>query len=138
MASRSIGCGVEIDRPDVVAEVADVFGRYEKALVANDLDVLDELFWNDERTVRFGFGETQVGHQAVSADRRSRERQTRPRFLRLVTITTFGPSMATVTAEFVPNGTDAVGRQSQTWMRLDEGWRVVSAHVSWEGGRAPD
>lgn len=129
---------MEIDRPDVVAEVAEVFARYEKALVANALDVLDELFWEDDRTVRFGFGETQIGHKAVSADRRGRERQTSPRFLRLVTITTFGSSMATVTAEFVPDGTDAVGRQSQTWLCFDEGWRVVSAHVSWEGGRAPD
>ena len=129
---------MEIDRAEVVAEVAEVFARYETALVANDLAVLDELFWDDERTVRFGFGETQVGHAAVSADRRSRPRQTPPRTLRAVTITTFGSSTATVTAEFVPEESDAVGRQSQTWMRLDGGWRVVSAHVSWQGGRAPD
>ena len=128
---------MEIDRPDVVAEVATVFARYEAALVANDLAVLDELFWEDERTVRFGFGETLVGHDAIAADRRTRARQTTPRRLRAVIITTFGPSVATVTAEFVPEGTDAVGRQSQTWLRLAEGWRVVSAHVSWEGGRAP-
>ena len=128
---------MEIDRPDVVAEVAEVFERYERALVANDLAVLDELFWDDERTVRFGFDGTQIGHTAVAADRRARERQTAPRHLRLVTITTFGPAMATVTAEFVPEGTDAVGRQSQTWVHVREGWRVVSAHVSWEGRRAP-
>ncbi|MGI8684592.1 MAG: oxalurate catabolism protein HpxZ [Acidimicrobiales bacterium] len=128
---------METDRPDVVAEIAEVFARYETALVANDLAVLDELFWDDERTVRFGFGETLIGHAAVSADRRSRERQTSPRALRSVTIATFGPAMATVNAEFVPHGTDAVGRQSQTWVRFDGGWRVVSAHVSWEGGRAP-
>lgn len=128
---------MEIDRPDVMAEVAEVFERYERALVANDLALLDELFWDDERTVRFGFDGTQMGHRAVAADRRARARQTAPRRIRLVAITTFGPSMATVTAEFVPDGTDALGRQSQTWARFDEGWRVVSAHVSWEAGRAP-
>ncbi len=128
---------MEIDRPEVVAEVAEVFERYETALVANDLAVLDELFWDDERTLRFGFGETQVGHAAVSAGRRRAARQTPPRALRSVTIASFGPAVATVSAEFVPDGTDAVGRQSQTWVRFDEGWRVVSAHVSWEGGRAP-
>ena len=129
---------MEIDRPDVVAEVAEVFERYETALVANDLAVLDELFWDDRRTTRFGFDGTQVGHEAIAADRRARGRQTAPRRLRLVTITTFGQSMATVAAEFVPDGTEAVGRQSQTWARLAAGWRVVGAHVSWEDGRAPD
>lgn len=128
---------MEIDRPDVVAEVGEVFARYEAALLANDLAVLDELFWDDGRTLRFGFDGTQVGHGAVSADRRGRHRQTPPRHLRLVTITTFGSALATVNAEFVPDGTDAVGRQSQTWVQMAQGWRVVSAHVSWEGGRAP-
>lgn len=128
---------MEIDLPDVVAEVAEVFARYETALVANDLAVLDELFWRDERTVRFGFGETLVGHDAIAADRRRRERQTSPRQLRAVRITTFGASAATVTAEFLPDGSSAVGRQSQTWARTGNGWRVVSAHVSWEGGQAP-
>jgi len=127
---------VEIDRPDVVAEVAELFRRYERALVANDLVALDEFFWDDERTVRFGFGETLVGHRAIAADRRSRERQTSPRRLRAVTIATFGSDVATVSAEFVPDGSDVVGRQSQTWVKLGGGWRVVSAHVSWEGGRA--
>lgn len=129
---------MEIDRPEVVAEVAEIFARYETALVANDLAVLDELFWDDRRTVRFGFGETLVGHAAVSADRRGRQRQTLPRTLRSAAIATFGSAVAMVNAEFVPLGTHAVGRQSQTWVRFDEGWRVVSAHVSWEGGLAPD
>jgi hypothetical protein len=87
--------------------------------------------------VRFGFDGTQVGHHAVAADRRRRARQTPPRHLRLVTIATFGESVATVNAEFVPEGSAAVGRQSQTWVRFGDGWRVVSAHVSWEDGRAP-
>jgi hypothetical protein len=72
-----------------------------------------------------------------AADRRSRHRQTGPRTLRSVMIATFGPAVATANAEFVPHGTEAVGRQSQTWVRFAAGWRVVSAHVSWEGGRAP-
>ena len=128
---------MDIDRPDVVAEISEVFDRYETALVANDLGVLDELFWDDGRTVRFGFAETQVGHAAVAAGRRRLERQTAPRSLRSVRIATFGPALAIVDAEFVPDGTEAVGRQSQTWVRFDEGWRVVTAHVSWEGGREP-
>lgn len=127
----------EVDRSVVVAEVAAVFARYEAALVANDLAVLDELFWDDERTVRFGFGETLVGHVTVAAERRRHARQTPPRRLRDVRIVTFGDDVATVTTEFVPDGSHCLGRQSQTWVRRAEGWRVVSAHVSWEGGRAP-
>ena len=115
----------------MVADVLAAFERYEAALVANDLPVLDELFWDDGRTVRFGFGETEVGHEAVAAGRRGRPRQTPPRQLRRVEVTTFGLDVATVNVEFVLDGTGAAGRQSQTWVRFAEGWRVVSAHVSW-------
>jgi uncharacterized protein (TIGR02246 family) len=128
---------MHIDRPNVVEEISRIFERYERALVDNDLEVLDELFWDDGRTVRFGFGESLRGHEAIARDRRSRDRQTSPRSLRWTTVTTFGTDVATVTTEFVPNGSNAVGRQSQTWVRLPKGWRVVSAHVSWEGGRPP-
>lgn len=122
---------MEVDRPEVVADVLAAFERYEVALVANDLAVLDELFWDDGRTVRFGFNETEVGHVAVAAGRRNRPRQSPPRQLRRVDVTTFGLDVATVNVEFVLDGTGAAGRQSQTWVRFAEGWRVVSAHVSW-------
>jgi hypothetical protein len=124
----------DIDRPDVVAEVRATFERYEAALVANDLDVLDELFWQDPRTQRVGIADRQHGFPAIEAARRSVAQQTPPRSLRDLVITTFGQDLATVTTEFVPDdGATPVGRQSQTWVRLPGGWRVVAAHVSWPG-----
>ena len=123
--------GSDVNLADVVAEVRAVFDRYETALVANDLDVLDELFWNDRRTQRFAFGTRQNGFEAVQAARRAVARQTSPRTLRDVVITSFGRDLAVVMAEFVPDDrADFVGYQSQTWVRFPEGWRVVAAHVS--------
>jgi uncharacterized protein (TIGR02246 family) len=125
------------DIAEVVDEVAAVFDRYEEALVANDLDTLTELFWDDGRVVRFGPEGSQYGAAAVEAHRRAQVRQTLPRTLRERRITTFGTDTASVTVEFIPHGHDVVGRQSQLWVRSAAGWRVVAAHVSWEGGRAP-
>jgi hypothetical protein len=122
----------EVNRREVVAEVRSVFERYEAALVANDLEVLDELFWDSPHTERFGLGDRQQGFAAVQSARRAVERQTPRRTLRDLVIITFDDHTAVVTTEFVPeDGTTPVGRQSQTWMRFPEGWRVVSAHVSW-------
>jgi hypothetical protein len=122
----------DVDRPDVLAEISAVFDRYEAALVANDLDVLDELFWHDERTQRFGLADRQHGFAEVRSARRALPRQTPPRTLREPVITTFGSTLAVVTTEFVPDdGATPVGRQLQTWVRFAEGWRVVAAHVSW-------
>jgi hypothetical protein len=125
------GTVLEVNRPDVLAEVTAVFERYEAALLANDVDVLDELFWDDPATLRYGFAETQHGFVAVSAFRRSLVRQSAPRRLVDTIVTTFGTDVATVNTEFSLDGTDRIGRQSQTWVRRDGGWRVVSAHVSW-------
>jgi hypothetical protein len=121
---------LEVNRPDVVADIAAVFGRYEAALVANDVDTLDELFWHSPDIVRFGLADRQHGFGEVSAFRRSLERQTLPRELRNTVVTTIGADLALVTTEFVPHGADGVGRQSQTWLRIDGAWRVVTAHVS--------
>ncbi len=122
----------EVDRPDVVAEVRATFERYEAALVANDLDVLDELFWDSPHTERVGLADRQHGFAEVSSHRRGLARQTPPRTLRDLVVTTFGDHTAVVTTEFVPDdGATPVGRQSQTWLRFPEGWRVVAAHVSW-------
>lgn len=122
----------EVNRPDVVAEVRAVFERYEAALLANDLDVLDELFWQSEHTERIGLRDRQHGFATVRAARRALPRQTPPRTLRELVITTFDDCMAVVTTEFVPDdGATPVGRQSQTWVNFAEGWRVVGAHVSW-------
>lgn len=122
----------EVNRPDVVAEVRAVFDRYEAALVANDLAVLDELFWQSEHTERVGLGDRQHGFAEVQAARRALPRQTPPRTLEELVITTFDDHTAVITTEFVPDdGATPVGRQSQTWIRFSEGWRVVAAHVSW-------
>lgn len=127
----------QINLPDVVAEVTEVFDRYESALVANDVEVLIELFWDDPRTVRYGIDEQHVGHGDIAAYRRTQAVATPPRQLRNTIITTFGADVATADTEFVPAGSDVVGRQSQTWIRTAEGWRVASAHVSWLGGVRP-
>ena len=127
----------EINRPEIVTEVTEAFERYETALVANDVDVLIELFWDSDRTVRYGIDEAHRGHEAISAYRRTQAVATPPRDLRDTVITTFGTDVATVDTEFLPHGSDAVGRQSQTWIRTDDGWRVASAHVSWRSGRRP-
>ena len=126
-----------VNRPAVVAEVTDAFERYERALVANDVDVLVELFWDAELTNRFGIDEAHRGHDAISAYRRGQAVATPPRDLRATVVTTFGDDVAVVDTEFVPHGTDVVGRQSQTWVRTVDGWRVASAHVSWLSGRGP-
>lgn len=127
----------QVNLPDVVAQVVEVFGRYERALIANDVAVLEELFWDDPRTVRYGIDEEHVGHDAISGYRRSQAVASPPRELRNTMVTTFGTALATVDTEFVPHGSDAVGRQSQTWIRTADGWRVASAHVSWRAGRRP-
>lgn len=121
---------LEINRPDVLAEVRAVFDRYEVALVTNDVDTLDELFWASPLTVRYGLGENLYGRDAIIAFRRARSPLNLARTLRNTVITTFGADFATASTEFLrPPGT-AVGRQMQTWMRTATGWRVVAAHVS--------
>lgn len=127
----------QINLPDVLAEVRAVFDRYETALVANDVDALIELFWDDPRTVRYGIDEQHVGHADIAAYRRTQAMATPPRRLHNTVITTFGTDLATADTEFLPDGSNVVGRQSQTWIRTPDGWRVSSAHVSWLGGTRP-
>jgi hypothetical protein len=121
---------VDVDLPDVLAEVSAVFMRYEQALVANDVRVLDELFWNSPRTVRYGVTENLVGYDAIRRFRAARPSQGVARELMNTVITTYGRDFAVANTEFRRVGSDRVGRQSQTWMRTSDGWRVVSAHVS--------
>lgn len=121
---------IEINRPDVVAEVTAVFQRYEDALVSNDVAVLDELFWDSPHTLRYGVGENLYGYAEIAAFRAGRPPQGLARELLKTVITTYGRDFATANVEFRRHGSDRTGRQSQTWMRTPEGWRVVSAHVS--------
>lgn len=119
-----------INRPSVLAEVTDAFYRYEQALVSNNVEVLDELFWHDERTVRLGAGENLYGIEAIRAFRAARPAAGLDRQLRNTVITTFGDDYAVCSTEFTRKGTEKIGRQQQTWVKLPEGWRIVAAQVS--------
>ena len=119
-----------INLPTVLAEVNAAFARYEQALVSNDVTVLDELFWNSPHTLRYGVTENLHGYEAIQAFRAGRPAQGLARTLENTVITTYGTEFATTNTEFRREGSAKTGRQSQTWMRTPEGWRVVSAHVS--------
>ena len=119
---------MEINRPDVLAEVEAAFARYEDALINNRVDVLDELFWNSPSTLRYGPTENLYGHDAIAEFRSARSPAGLARRLLKVVITTYGHDFATANCEFERGG--AKGRQSQTWIRMPEGWRIVAAHVS--------
>jgi len=119
-----------INDPEVLAEVTAVFARYEDALVNNKVDVLDELFWDSPTTVRYGAAENLIGIAAIRAFRAARSATGLARRLSNTVITTYGRDAATAMTEFQRDGSTRVGRQSQTWVRMPEGWRVVAAHVS--------
>ena len=121
---------MEINRPDVVAEMEAAFRRYETALTTNDVAVLDELFWNSPHTIRYGAGENLYGAEAIKAFRVARSPQGLMRSLSDTVITTFGDTFATASTLFRRDGSPALGRQMQSWVRFPEGWRVVAAHVS--------
>ncbi|HYF41376.1 MAG TPA: oxalurate catabolism protein HpxZ [Ramlibacter sp.] len=121
---------MDINLPEVVAEVAAQFARYEKALTGNDVAVLDELFWDSPHTLRYGVTENLYGYAAIRDFRASRPAQGLQREVLKTVITTYGRDFATANIEFRRRGSDKTGRQSQTWMRTAQGWRVVAAHVS--------
>lgn len=119
-----------IDRPAILAEVNAAFYRYEQALITNDTVVLDELFWHDPRTVRFGAGENLYGIDQIREFRASRPAQGLDRDLQNTVITTYGDDMAIASTEFRREGSAKTGRQMQTWIKMPSGWRIVAAHVS--------
>ena len=121
---------MQINQPETHAEVSAVFARYEEALVHNHVEVLDELFWAHAFTVRFGVGENLYGIEAIRAFRQSRPPVGLARRLQNTVITTFGSDFATAMTEFRREGGNKLGRQSQTWCRVDGRWVVVAAHVS--------
>lgn len=124
---------MEINNPAVLEEVRQQFMRYEAALTGNDVAVLDELFWNAAQTVRYGATEQLYGYAEIQAFRAARPSKGLDRSIVKTQITTFGRDMATAHLEFRREGVEKVGRQTQTWVRMPEGWRVVSAHVSVAG-----
>ena len=122
--------GIEINLPNVLAEVEAAFARYEDALVNNRLAVLDELFWVSPHSVRYGVGENLYGIEAIRTFRAARSPAGLARSLSRTVITTFGRDAATAMTLFVREGGTRTGRQSQTWIRFAAGWRIVAAHVS--------
>ena len=121
---------MDINNPTVLAEVQAASDRYEHALVTNDVEVLDALFWNSPYTLRYGVGENLYGYADIQAFRAARPATGLARTVLRTSITTYGRDFATVNLEFQRIGTPNPGRQSQTWMRTSDGWKVVSAHVS--------
>ncbi len=123
---------MDVDLPEVVAEVREAFERYEKALVSNDVATLDTLFRQDERTIRYGIAENLYGHEEVAAFRAGRSPINLIRTRSRTVITTYGRDHAVASTLFhreVMAG-KKVGRQMQTWVRFPQGWQVVAAHVS--------
>ena len=121
---------MDINIPEVVAEVTAAFERYERALGSNDLDTLEELFWNSPLTLRYGPNGTLLSHAAINDFRRGRDIKGIERTLKDTIITTFGRDFATANTESTRPNSDVISRQAQTWARFPEGWRIVSAHVS--------
>jgi hypothetical protein len=122
---------MDIDIPEVKAEVTAAFARYETALVTNDVATLTELFWADPRTLRYGGGENLYGIAEIAAFRANRSPVGLDRTTERTLITTFGRDFATASTLFRrENAPGKIGRQMQTWARMPEGWRVVAAHVS--------
>ena len=122
---------MEIDLPEVVAEVAAAFEHYEKALVSNDVATLDAIFRKDPRTIRYGGGENLYGYAEIAAFRAARSPAGLARTLSKTVITTYGRDYAVASTLYHrPSMPGKLGRQMQTWVRFPEGWRVVAAHVS--------
>lgn len=122
---------MDINLPDVVAEVTAAFARYEAALVSNDIGVLQELFWHDDRTIRYGIGENLYGIGEIGAFRNARSPIGLARRISRTVITTYGREFATASTLFERDTVPGkIGRQMQSWARMAEGWRIVAAHVS--------
>jgi hypothetical protein len=121
---------IEINIPEVVTEVTEAFLKYERALVANDIEVLDSMFWDSPHTLRYGIAENLYGYEAIKAFRRGRATIDLTRNLMNTVITTYGRDTATANTEFQRIGATMTGRQGQVWLRTDVGWRVAAAHVS--------
>jgi hypothetical protein len=124
-----------VNAPEVLAEVQAAFAAYERALMADDVAALDRLFHDAPTTLRYGVGEALYGADAIRAFRRGRGGSPQRQLLR-VQIVAYGRDFATADAEFLREGTTRRGRQSQSWVRFADGWKVVSAHVSLQGDHA--
>ena len=116
------------NEPDVIAELRELYPQYEHALVTNDVEKLVKMFWADDRVMRFGATENLYGHKEICEFRKTRPAANLARTVTRLDIVAFGKDFASITLEF-ERGSKR-GRQSQTWARFPEGWRIVAAHVS--------
>ena len=123
---------MQVDDPEIIAEVTAAFHAYERALMSDDIAAMDALFHPAAQTVRYGVGEVLYGIDEIRDFRKGRGGSPQ-RALGRVAIATYGRDFATANAEFYREGSARRGRQSQTWVRFADGWKVVSAHVSLEG-----
>jgi hypothetical protein len=121
---------MDINLVEAKAEVEAAFNRYEQALIGNDIATLDELFWESSLTIRYGIDEVLYGHAEISEFRSARSANGLDRKLSRTVITTYGTDYATTMTLFHRKEPGKLGRQSQTWVRMPEGWRIVAAHVS--------
>jgi ketosteroid isomerase-like protein len=122
---------MEIDDPDIVAEVREAFDRYERALVSNDVNALDNFFRDDARTIRYGVNENLYGFAEIAAFRAARKPVALGRKLSRTVVTAYGRDLAVASTLYErPSAPGRIGRQMQTWVRFAEGWRIVAAHVS--------
>lgn len=119
-----------INHPEALAELEAAFAEYERAFVANDVDTLDRLFWNSPHTLRYGAGENLYGYDEIKAFRSGRPSNNLARTVLRKSVVTVGRDVGVTNIEFSRSSTNRVGRQSQTWVRFADGWKVISAHVS--------
>src|SRR5271169_2402406 len=121
-----------INDPEIVAELQALYPKYEAALMANDAETLTRLFWASPHAMRFGVAENLYGIEEIAAFRKGRSPANLARTVKRLDIVTFGRDYGSVTVEFerTVDGKAVLGRQSQVWVRLSEGWRIVAAHVS--------
>ena len=120
---------MEINNPQALAEVTASFKRYQDAIIANDIPVMNELFWDNSLTLRYGIGENLYGHDEIAGYRSARNPAGLAREVTKSVVTSYGTDFATTNIEFTRSGRH--GRQSQAWVRMPEGWRIVAAHVSY-------
>jgi hypothetical protein len=123
---------MKINDPEVVAELAALYPRYEHALVTNNVEILVEMFWAGPEVMRFGVTENLYGPEELESFRKGRPAANLARTVKRLGIVTFGRDFGSITLEFERNTATGMvhGRQSQVWARLPQGWRVVQAHVS--------
>jgi hypothetical protein len=121
---------MEVNIPEIVDEVTEAFNSYEKALTENDVEMINHLFWNDRKTLRYGPNGTLISHEVLANFRRNRPTNGAQRVLKNISIVTFGRDYAVANTEANYKNVSGTGRQSQTWVRTAEGWKIVSAHVS--------